>query len=57
MVMLCGVSEDGDLLDGKGEELTSISDIVEDITGIATLNKKPKLIAIQGFPGIMFFSN
>ena len=53
--MLCRVSDEGDLLDSNGEELTSISDVVDDIAGISTLNEKAKLITIQAYPGIIFY--
>ena len=53
--MLCRVNEDGDLLDGNGDELTSIEDLVEDVTGISTLEEKAKVITIQAYSGIIFY--
>ena len=51
LVMICRVTDEGDLLDGNGKELASIGDVVDDIAGISTLNEKAKLITIQTYPG------
>ena len=54
LVMICRVTDEGDLLDNNGKELTSINDVVDDIASISTLNEKAKLITIQAYPGINF---
>ena len=51
LVMMCQVTGEGDLLDFYGEKLTSINDLVQDITNVSTLNKKPKLLMVEGYPG------
>ena len=49
--MICQVNGAGDLLDFYGDRLTSIGDVVQDITNVSTLNKKPKLLMIQAYAG------
>ena len=55
LVMMCRVTDEGDLLDGNGKKLTSINNLVDDIVGISTLNEKAKLITIQAYPGMEFY--
>ena len=51
LVVMCRTKNGDKLLDGNGEELTSIDDVVDDIADIRTLNTKPKLITIQAYIG------
>ena len=54
LVMICDGTDEDIFLDGNGGRLTSINDIIDDITGISTLNKKPKLVLIEEIAGINF---
>ena len=56
LVMMCRTKNGDKLLDGNGEELTSINDVVDAIAGIRTLNTKPKLLTIQAYIGKVFTS-
>ena len=44
-------NDQGHLLDCNGQTLTPINDVVKDIANTSTLNKKPKLIVVQAYPG------
>ena len=51
LVMMCRTCDGDKLLDSEGKELTCIDDMVDDIANTSSLNKKPKLITIQAYPG------
>ena len=55
LVIMCLISDGDKLLDCEGKELTCIDDIVDDITNISSLSKKPKLITIQAYPGTFLY--
>ena len=51
LVLMCRTDNEGDLLDCNGQKLTPINDVVTDIANTSTLNKKPKLIIVEAYPG------
>ena len=51
LVMMCKEGRDGNLVGFHGEELTSIDELVKDISDVRTLEQKPKLFTIQAYTG------
>ena len=41
MLMMCRMDDSGRLLGGNDDQLTSLNDLADDMTGISTLNEKP----------------
>ena len=51
LVILCRGTDEENLFDSCEQAFSSMVRITEDVTGIHTLNGKPKLVLIQRFTG------
>ena len=51
LVMMCRTKNGDKLLESNGMKLTSINELVKDITDISALKEKPKLSTVQAYVG------
>ena len=51
LVMMCKEGDNGILFGCQGEILTSIDELVKEISDVRTLEQKPKLFTIQAYLG------